>query len=318
MVKFTLKKILQMIPMLLIISLLVFFALELTPVDPVSYLVSPDMAANSENIEALREKLGLNDPVIVRYFRWIGDLLRGDFGYSIINGTAISKTIAQRLPATLELSLVALLLSTIIGISIGICSAVWQNSWIDYLGRFLAVVGQSIPQFFFGICAIQIFAIKLGWFPTGGRLSPGMVTFWDRLPHLILPAATMTIAMCAVLMRYARNSMLDVMNKDYIKTARSKGIPEWRVYIKHAFRNALRPVLVVLCFRLPLLIGGSVVIESVFSWPGIGSVITGSVTSGDYPLIMITTLMIAGAMLVASFLVDILTAALDPRVRLGK
>lgn len=318
MLKFTIKKILQMIPMLLIISMLVFFALELTPVDPINYLVSPDMAANMDNVEALREKLGLNDPVVVRYVRWIGDLLHGDFGYSIVNGTAISKIIAQRLPATLELSFVALFLSTIIGITVGICSAIWQNSWVDYLGRFLAVVGQSVPQFFFGICTIQIFAIKLGWLPTGGRISPGMVTFWDRLPHLILPAVTMTIAMCAVLMRYARNSMLDVMNKDYIKTARSKGIPEWKVYLKHAFRNSLRPVLVVLCFRLPLLIGGSVVIESVFSWPGIGSAITGSVTSGDYPVIMVTTLMVAGAMLIASVLVDVLTAALDPRVRLGK
>lgn len=318
MLKFTIKKILQMIPMLLIISMLVFFALELTPVDPINYLVSPDMAANMDNVEALREKLGLNDPVLVRYVRWVGDLLRGDFGYSIVNGTAISKIIAQRLPATLELSFVALFLSTIIGITVGICSAIWQNSWVDYLGRFLAVVGQSVPQFFFGICTIQIFAIKLGWLPTGGRISPGMVTFWDRLPHLILPAVTMTIAMCAVLMRYARNSMLDVMNKDYIKTARSKGIPEWKVYLKHAFRNSLRPVLVVLCFRLPLLIGGSVVIESVFSWPGIGSAITGSVTSGDYPVIMVTTLMVAGAMLIASVLVDVLTAALDPRVRLGK
>lgn len=318
MLKFIIKKILQMIPMLFIISMLVFFALELTPVDPINYLVSPDMAANMDNVEALREKLGLNAPVIVRYIRWVGDLLQGEFGYSIVNGTAISKIIAQRLPATLELSFVALFLSTVIGVTIGICSAIWQNSWVDYLGRFLAVVGQSVPQFFFGICTIQIFAIKLGWLPTGGRISPGMVTFWDRMPHLILPAITMTIAMCAVLMRYARTSMLDVMNKDYIKTARSKGIPEWKVYLKHAFRNALRPVLVVLCFRLPLLIGGSVIIESVFSWPGIGSAITGSVTSGDYPVIMITTLMVAGAMLVASFLVDVLTAALDPRVRLGK
>ena len=165
---------------------------------------------------------------------------------------------------------------------------------------------------------IQIFAIKLGWLPTGGRMSPGMDSFWDRLPHLILPAITLTISMCAVLMRYARNSMLDIMNKDYIKTARSKGIPEWKVYIKHAFRNALKPVLVILVFRLPMLIGGSVVIESVFSWPGVGSIITGSVTSGDYPLIMVTTLMVAAAMLVASFLVDVLNALLDPRVRLGE
>lgn len=318
MLKFILKKLLQMIPMLILISFIVFFALDLTPLDPITYLLPPDAAASGASVEALREQYGLNDPTIVRYVRWLGDLLQGDFGYSIVSGAPIARTIAERLPATIELSVAALLLSTIIGITIGIVSAIWQNSWIDYLGRFLAVLGQSIPQFFFGICMIQIFAINLGWLPTGGRMSPGMDSFWDRLPHLILPAITLTISMCAVLMRYARNSMLDIMNKDYIKTARSKGIPEWKVYIKHAFRNALKPVLVILVFRLPMLIGGSVVIESVFSWPGVGSIITGSVTSGDYPLIMVTTLMVAAAMLVASFLVDVLNALLDPRVRLGE
>lgn len=318
MLKFIVKKLAQMIPMMIVISILVFFALQLMPIDPINYMVSPDMASNMANVEALRQNLGLNDPVIVQYFRWIANLFHGNFGYSIVSGSSIAVLIAQRLPATLELALTALTLSTVIGIIIGICSAVWQNSWIDYLGRFLAVMGQSIPQFFFGICVIQIFSIKLGWLPSGGRIEPGMVTFWDSIPNLILPAAAMTISMCAVLMRYSRNSMLDVMNKDYIKTARSKGIPEWKVYLKHAFRNSLKPVLVVLCFRLPLLIGGSVVIESVFSWPGIGSIITGSVTSGDYPVIMITTLMVAASILAASFLVDVLTAVLDPRVRLDK
>ena len=318
MLKYTLKRFLFMIPMLVLISALVFFALDLTPLDPINYILSPDAAANMENVEALREKYGLNDPTVIRYVRWVGDILHGDFGYSIVSGTQISKIIAARLPATLELSIFALLLSTLIGITIGICSAIWQNSWMDYLGRFLAVVGQSIPQIFLGICMIQIFAIKLGWFPTSGRMSPGAEDFLSRLPHLVLPVLTLTISMCAVLMRYARNSMLDVMNKDYIKTARSKGIPEWKVYLKHGFRNALKPVLVVLCFRLPMLIGGSVVIESVFSWPGIGSIITSSVNSGDYPVIMVTTLMVAVAILTASFLVDILNAVLDPRVRLEK
>ena len=180
-----------------------------------------------------------------------------------------------------------------------------------------AVLGQSIPQFFFGICLIQIFAIKLGWLPASGRISlVGGAA--DRAAHLVLPVLTLTLAMCAVLMRYARNTMLDVLNSDYIKTARSKGIPEWKVYVKHGFRNAMRPVLVILCFRLPMLIGGSVVIESVFAWPGIGSIITSSVIAGDYPVVMVTTLMVAASILVASFLVDVLTALLDPRVRIGE
>lgn len=316
MLKFTIKKLLQMIPMLLLISFIVFGALQLTGVDPISYMISPDMAGSAENIEALREQMGLNDPFIVRYFRWLGELLRGEFGYSITSGSSIKTLLAQRLPATFELAIVALVLSTIIGVSIGIVSAIRQNGIVDYIGRIFAVVGQSIPQFFFGIMIVDLFALKMGILPTGGRMSA--FGQYSRLQHLILPALTMTLAMCAVLMRYARNSMLDVMNSDYVKTARSKGLPEWKVYLKHAFRNALRPVMVVLVFRLPLLISGSVVIESVFAWPGIGSTITDAMVAGDYPVIMVTTLMVAASMLLASFLVDFLTALLDPRVRIGE
>lgn len=302
-----------MIPMLLLISFLVFGALQLTGIDPVSYIATPDMAANQENLDLLRERLGLNKPFIFRYFNWIGNILRGDFGYSIAKGNSIGGILAQRLPATIELALVALLLSSVVGITIGILSAIYQNSIIDYVGRFMAVLGQAIPQFFFGIVIIQIFSIKLGWLPSSGRYS----TYATPLQHFILPALTMTLSMTSVLMRYSRNNMLGVLNSDYVKTARMKGISEAKVYVKHAFRNAVRPVLVILCFRLPLLISGSVVIESVFAWPGIGSVITDAVVAGDYPVVMVTTLMVAAAILVASFLVDVLAAALDPRVRLG-
>lgn len=318
MLKFTVKKFLQMIPMLLIISFIVFAALQFTGLDPINYMITPDMAGSAENIELLREQLGLNDPLIIRYFRWLGDLLKGDFGYSITSGSSIKSIIVTRLPATFELAGYSLILSTLLGISIGIVSAINQNGIVDYLGRIFAVLGQSVPQFFFGICMIQLFAIKLGWFPSMGRISPDASGFSDRFLHLVLPVLTMTLSMCAVLMRYARNTMLDVLNSDYIKTARSKGIPEWKVYLKHGFRNAMRPVLVILCFRIPLLIGGSVVIEQVFSWPGIGTIITSAVVSGDYPVILVTTLMVAASMLLASFLVDVLTAALDPRVRLGE
>lgn len=302
-----------MIPMLLLISFLVFGALQLTGIDPISYIATPDMAANQKNLDLLRERLGLNKPFIIRYFNWIGNILRGDFGYSIAKGNSIGGILAQRLPATIELALVALLLSSVVGITIGILSAIYQNSIIDYVGRFMAVLGQAIPQFFFGIVIIQIFSIKLGWLPSSGRYS----TYATPLQHFILPALTMTLSMTSVLMRYSRNNMLGVLNSDYVKTARMKGISEAKVYVKHAFRNAVRPVLVILCFRLPLLISGSVVIESVFAWPGIGSVITDAVVAGDYPVVMVTTLMVAAAILVASFLVDVLAAALDPRVRLG-
>ena len=316
MLKYIAKKVLQMIPMLILISFIVFAALQLTGIDPVNFMISPDMAANADNIERLRESLGLNDPFIIRYFKWIGQLLKGDLGYSIVTGSAITTTIKTRLPATFELALVSLALSTVIGIGIGIVSAIRQNGIVDYVGRIFAVVGQSVPQFFFGICLIEFFCIQQGWLPLSGRISPGGGDVQDRFVHILLPMVTTTLSMCAVLMRYARNTMLDVLNSDYIKTARSKGLPEWKVYIKHGFRNAMRPVMVILVFRLPMLISGSVVIESVFGWPGIGSVITQSVVSGDYPVVMVTTLMVAASILAASVLVDVFAALLDPRVRL--
>lgn len=302
--------------MLFVISIIVFFAIQLSPIDPISYSTSPDVAVDSENLEALREHLGLNDPLYIQYYHWIIGVFKGDFGYSIITGQPIAKILALKLPATIELSLLALVISTIIGVAMGLVSAIKPNSMSDYFSRNVAVLGISIPEFFFGIIIIQIFAIQLGWLPISGRIGVNDVTFWDRLPNLILPSFTLAIGMLAVLLRYTRNSMLDVLSKDYIKTARSKGIPEWKVYIFHAFRNSLGSILVILAFRLPMLIGGSVIIEMVFMWPGIGNAIISAVSSSDYPVIMITTMMLAAAILIASFLVDVISAFLDPRIRL--
>ena len=319
MLKFILKKLLFMIPMLLLISIIVFFGLQLTGIDPINFMVSPEMlSANADNVEALRESLGLNDPLIIQYFRWLGNCLRGDLGYSF-SGSSISEIIAVRLPYTFELAGWSLLISAVIGIGIGIISAIRQNGIVDYVGRVLAVLGQAVPQFLVGIVLIEIFAIKLGIFPSANRVSPNAANaFVDAFMHLFLPVVTITIGMVAVLMRYARNTMLDVLNSDYIKTARSKGIPEWKVYLKHGFRNAMKPVLVILVFRIPMLVGGSVVIESVFSYPGIGLTMTNAIVSGDYPIVLVTTLIIAAAMLICSFMVDVFNALLDPRIRLGE
>lgn len=319
MLKFILKKLLFMIPMLLLISIIVFFGLHLTGIDPINFMVSPEMlSANADNVEALRESLGLNDPLIIQYFRWLGNCLRGDLGYSF-SGSSISEIIAVRLPYTFELAGWSLLISAVIGIGIGIISAIRQNGIVDYVGRVLAVLGQAVPQFLVGIVLIEIFAIKLGIFPSANRVSPNAANaFVDAFMHLFLPVVTLTIGMVAVLMRYARNTMLDVLNSDYIKTARSKGIPEWKVYLKHGFRNAMKPVLVILVFRIPMLVGGSVVIESVFSYPGIGLTMTNAIVSGDYPIVLVTTLIIAAAMLICSFMVDVFNALLDPRIRLGE
>ncbi len=318
MLAYTIRRFLALVPMLLAISFLVFLGLELTPGDAVSYMASPEAMANlsPEKLDALRESLGLNDPFFMRYFKWLTGILRGDFGYSLTSGVAIKEIVFDRLPATLELSGIALLLSTIFGSVLGTVSALRKGLISDNVLTVIGMVGVSIPRFFFGLVSILLFSLTLDWLPVGGRLMPGYETFWDRLPHLILPSLVLSATMTAGVMRYARASMLDALNKEYIKTARSKGLPGWRVNLIHGFRVALTPVIVLIGFRLPTLIGGSVIIERVFQWPGIGNEFVAAVRGQNYPLVMMIALFSVFAVLTASFLVDLLTAMLDPRVKL--
>jgi peptide/nickel transport system permease protein len=299
------------------ISALIFFASRLSPIDPINAMVPPDMAADSANLEQLREELGLNDHIILQYFTWLKNIATGEFGYSLQSGQKISEILALRMPATLELVLSALILSTILALTLGLFAGAKKGGIADKLSRVLGVIGIAIPDFFIGLVLLNIFAFRVEWLPTGNRVAPGQITLWDRLPNLILPVSTLTIAMLAVLIRYTRNSVLDTLNRDFVKTARSKGVPEWRVLYSHVFRNSLGPVMVLLAFRLPLLVGGSILVETVFQWPGIGTTIIAAVTASDYPVIMVVSMIIAMVILVASFLVDIVKSILDPRVRLG-
>jgi peptide/nickel transport system permease protein len=280
-------------------------------------MVPPDMASDSANLEQLREELGLNDHIILQYFTWLKNIATGEFGYSLQSGQQISEILALRMPATLELVLSALILSTLLALTLGLFAGAKKGGIADKLSRVLGVIGIAIPDFFIGLVLLNIFAFRVEWLPTGNRVAPGQVTLWDRLPNLILPVATLTIAMLAVLIRYTRNSVLDTLNRDFVKTARSKGVPEWRVLYSHVFRNSLGPVMVLLAFRLPLLVGGSILVETVFQWPGIGTTIIAAVTASDYPVIMVVSMIIAMVILIASFLVDVIKSILDPRVRLG-
>lgn len=316
MTTFVTRKLLQLIPMSLAISAVVFFAIRLSPVDPITYSMSPDASMSQENLEALREQLGLNDPLIAQYIRWLGDVLQGNWGNSIQSGRPITSIIWERFPATLELTASAFVISTIIGVVWGLVSASKPNGLVDYSGRVMGVLSVAVPSFFFAILLLQIFAYQLEWFNPGGRVYPGKTGFWDRLPNMVLPVTTLIFGMLGVLIRYTRNSALDVMSREYIKTARSKGLSERQILFRHVMRNSLGPVLVILVFRLPILVGGSVLVEYVFRWPGIGNVIVTSIASSDYPLVMITTMLVAIAILIASFLVDVVKAIADPRVRL--
>lgn len=320
MLKYILKKVLGMIPMLLIITFIIYFLLDLTPGDPVSHLMDPESLArlSPEQLNALREAYGLNDGFVIRYFKWLIQLLQGNFGYSSSSGVAVIDIIKDTLPATLELSVAALLISTVLGSILGVIGAIKRGSIGDNVMTVAGMIGVSIPQFFFGMVTILIFALNLEWLPVGGRIAPGLESFIDRIEYLILPATVLGLSLTAGVMRYARTSMLNTMNKEYIKTARSKGIPEWRVNLVHGFRVSLTPVIVLIGFRLPTLIAGFVVIESIFQWPGVGNVFNTAIRSANYNLVMVVALMFVTMVLIASTLVDILTAVLDPRVKLEK
>ena len=319
MLSYAIRRMLILIPMLIVISFFIYSGLELMPGDAVSYMIDPEAAAelSPEKLDALRDSLGLNDPFILRYFKWFGGVLKGDFGYSLSSGVPIRDIVFDRLSATLELSFIALILSTIFGSILGFISAIRKGSIADNTLTVVGMLGVSVPQFVFGLVAILIFALKLKWLPVGGRLMPEYVTYWDRFPHIIMPALVLAATMTAGVMRYSRSSMLDSMNKEYIKTARSKGLPEWRVNLVHGFRVALTPVIVLVGFRLPTLIGGAVVIEQIFQWPGIGNEFITAVRGQNFPLVMMIALFSVFAVLIASFLVDLFTAILDPRVKLG-
>lgn len=312
-------RLLSLIPKLFIISIIIFLGLQLVPGDPISRTVPPDKLAemDPDKVEQLRENLGLNDSMPERYGKWIGDILQGDFGYSLSTRGEINKIIANRLPATLELAAIGLLWATIFGLVFGFISAIKQNTMADYSLTTLGIIGISVPQFFFGLVGILVFGVILKWLPVGGRMGVGEEAFFDRIQYLVMPSIVLGIVYIATLMRYTRGSMLDVMGKDYIKVARSKGISEVNVNIKHGFRNALIPVMVIIIMRLPYLVAGTVVIETVFNFPGMGSMLVDAISGTDLPIVMITTLLIAVVILCASFFVDVLSAMLDPRIRLG-
>ena len=304
--------------MMLVISFIIYLGLELTPGDAVSRMLPPDATINmkAEELEKIRESLGLNEPFIVRYFLWLGGVLQGDFGYSLASGEPIKDIVLDRLPATLELSITALILSSILGVLFGSISALKRGTVTDMIFTIFGMLGVSVPVFIFGLIALVIFALNLGWLPVGQRILPGYDSYWDHMPHLIMPAGVLALMLTAGVMRYSRSSMLDSLNKEYIRTARSKGIPEWRVNFVHGLRVALIPIVVLIGFRLPMLIGGAVIIEQVFQWPGVGELFVFNVRSQNYPLVMMIAFFSVLAVLLASFFIDLFTAILDPRIKL--
>lgn len=316
MLNYIIRKLLGMIPMLLIITFLIYVGVELMPGDVIDFLIPMDQLAEMtpEEVAAFKAAKGLDGPMIVRYFNWLKNICKGDLGYSLQNNMPVGELMMQKLPATIELSFAALLISTVLGIFLGVVSALHKGGLADNLLTIAGMIGVAIPQFLFGVFCIIIFCLNLKWFPVGQRGTNGLL---DELHHLFLPAFVLGISMTAGVMRYSRSSMLDSMNRDYVKTARAKGLPEWKVNLLHGFRVACTPVMVLIGFRLPMLISGSIVIENIFQWPGVGRWFTDAVKTQNTPIIMSVGLFMVLLVLLSSLLVDILTAVLDPRVKLS-
>lgn len=317
MTNYLFQRLIHGLTVLLGVSILVFIAVELAPGDAIDAMLPPESFASPEVKEQMREDLGLNDPAPLRYLHWLGRTVTGDLGYSLTSRQPITDIILKRLPNTLELVGFALVISIVVGVSLGIVAAIKQYSWIDYLMTFFAFFWISVPAFFMGLLLIYLFAVRLGWFPVFGATSsaPQYVVL-DRVHHLILPGVTLGLELAAALTRYTRASLLEVLHTDYLRTARAKGLQERSVIMRHALKNALIPVITVVAVRLPYLIGGAVIIETVFQWPGLGLLTLNAATQKDYPLVMGLALIVTLVVVVSSFLADVAYSLIDPRIRL--
>lgn len=311
MTTYILRRLLVLVPVLIGVTVLVFFILRLTPGDPARLMLG--FRAPEKVVNNLRKELGLNKPIYVQYFRWIKDVIRGDLGKSIRSKSSVLKRILERVPATLELTILAFLITVLIGIPAGIISAVRQYSIVDHITMVAAMFWVSMPFFWLGLVLMLIFSVNLGWFPISGRGGP----FWTTsgIMHLILPAFTLGAPQIALLTRLTRSNMLEVLREDYITTARSKGVKERIVIYKHAFRNALLSIVTLLGMRVPWLFGGAVVTETIFAWPGMGRLMVQAVFKRDYPIVQGVVLLIALLVVLSNLVVDISYAFIDPRIR---
>jgi peptide/nickel transport system permease protein len=291
---------------------LVFFMLRAIPGDPVIQMLGPEYTP--EAAVALRTKLGLDQPLHVQYVRWLGNVLRGDLGGSIASGETVADAIKSGLPKTLSLAALSFLIATAIALPTGIVAALKRNSAFDYIASMVAFVGVSMPSFWFGIILILIFAENLRWLPAIGYSEIGEDGVWAWLQRLILPSLAIGAGYSAILMRFVRAGLLEVLGSDYVRTARAKGVRERAVVLRHALRNALIPVVTVIGIQLALLLSGTVVVETVFSIRGIGRILVGAIFDRDYPIVQGVILLIAVIFVLANLIVDVVYTFLDPRI----
>lgn len=316
MLRYILRRLVIAVPVLIAISFLIFSLLQLTPGDPIDAYLPPDQPISPEMRAEMTRQLGLDRPFVVRYGFWLKEAVQGNLGYRTVAKEPVVNAISSRIGATLLLMGTAMSIGIVIGVAFGIVAAVKQYSVLDGLLTIFAFLGLSLPVYLSGLIGLYLFSLRFDWFPSGGYSTPGQpFALSDRLHHLVLPAAIIAVNYIAQMMRYTRSAMLDVLGQDYVRTARSKGLREQLVVGRHAFRNALLPVVTIIGAQLPNLLGGAVFIESIFGWPGLGRLFLEGVGQRDYPLIMGMTMSLAILILCANLLTDVVYAFVDPRIR---
>ncbi|MCQ3714969.1 glutathione ABC transporter permease GsiC [Salmonella enterica subsp. enterica serovar Indiana] len=304
MLNYVLKRLLGLIPTLLIVAVLVFSFVHLLPGDPARLIAGPE--ADAQVIALVRQQLGLDQPLHVQFWHYITHVLQGDFGTSMVSRRPVSEEIASRFLPTLWLTITSMIWAVLFGMAIGIAAAVWRNRWPDRLGMTLAVTGISFPAFALGMLLMQILSVDLGWLPTVGA---------DSWQHYILPSLTLGAAVASVMARFTRSSFVDVLSEDYMRTARAKGVSETWVVLKHGLRNAMIPVVTMMGLQFGFLLGGSIVVEKVFNWPGLGRLLVDSVDMRDYPVIQAEVLLFSLEFILINLVVDVLYAAINPAIR---
>ena len=310
---YALRRLFLAVPVLFGVSVLVFAVLHLAPGDPAAIMLGAQ--ATKEDVVRLHRDLGLDQPLVIQYVRWMGHVLQGDLGRSIPLGRAVLPEVLLRFKATLVLTAGALLIAILLGLAAGIVSAVKQYTWLDRISMGVAVTGVSLPVFWTGIMLILLFALQLRWFPSSGMSSPYGSGVADVLWHLVLPAVTLGTASAAALARLTRSSVLEIIRQDYVRSARAKGLAERAVIARHVLKNAINPIITVLGLQVGFLLGGAILTETVFSWPGLGSMMVRAIQARDYPLVQGGVLLIATSFVLVNLIVDLLYAVFDPRIR---
>lgn len=294
-----------MIPILIIVSIISFLFVHLTPGDPIRIMYGKEL--DQQTYELLKEREGLNDPLYEQYFRYMGKIItKGDFGTSFRTKVNVSDEILRRFGYTLILTIVSMLWAIVIGLLVGIISATKRNSLWDRLGMVSAITALSIPEFWFGLMLMQVFAVQLGWLPTSGS---------GTFQHLILPSITLGLGVAAIIARFTRSSILEVLREDFVRTARAKGQKNWKIVLTHVLRSALIPVVTMTGLQFGFLLGGAVVVEQVFAWPGLGSYLIDSILMRDYPVIQALILLFSAQFLIVNLIVDISYGLLNPQIR---